>query len=534
MNFDLPIISGEASPEFADAKSCSEWLEALPLINVGPSHGRLLGQLEELNCFEMPPAERMKILELMREAVVFVQTEHAKKFSAKAVPLTHQEREIFNNVLALWDGFAYGWEHCVQALSANTEGMSTAAALVCQRAMWSIGQKLAEHFKAYQSTAEQEWRRLHRIYALAEGRGVADQAVSHPAYKDEEHTTCAESYAHALLMGLANPNQHTPREQLLLSRWTERWARKVTISQDPPVDAGIAPLTVDLESGAGASRTGKQGPGVRFVHVDELEKSIRKRVAMLRNGESTEALGLGSDVPAALAGQMLVMLHQQWCEDRAARQSTRRVMAHNAELCSGLAAMHYYLTGQAFTQPGEAKELSQRQRNEIATFGRVSAREEASYIAVQAAALEHWNICDESVSGFCLERPQDGGNARFTHNQLVAVRPSDAKTFIICTVHWLSVSQEGALRMGTRVVPGVPQGIAIRPTGLNALSEKYIPALSLPALPALHSPATLVIPGGWYRPKRVIELYTDKAQPVMLSSAVERGCNFDRCTFEPA
>ena len=34
---------------------------------------------------------------------------------------------------------------------------------------------------------------------------------------------------------------------------------------------------------------------------------------------------------------------------------------------------------------------------------------------------------------------------------------------------------------GTRIIPGVPRGVAIRPTGLNAMAEKYIPALALPA-----------------------------------------------------
>mgnify|MGYP003347016296 CR=1 FL=1 len=53
MNVDLPIISPDANPDFIDANTCAQWLQGLPLINVGPSHGRLLGQLEEL-----PPTSR--------------------------------------------------------------------------------------------------------------------------------------------------------------------------------------------------------------------------------------------------------------------------------------------------------------------------------------------------------------------------------------------------------------------------------------------------------------------------------------------
>jgi len=44
---------------------------------------RLLGQLEELNAYKLAPAERLKILELLREPVTFVQKEQAKKISSR-------------------------------------------------------------------------------------------------------------------------------------------------------------------------------------------------------------------------------------------------------------------------------------------------------------------------------------------------------------------------------------------------------------------------------------------------------------------
>src|SRR5690348_3678968 len=106
-NFDLPLISPDARPDFTDSDSCAEWLRTLPLINVAPSHGRLLGELEELNCFEMPARERMKTLEIMREPVLFMQTEHAKKITNRAVPLARPEREILINIDALWAAMAH-------------------------------------------------------------------------------------------------------------------------------------------------------------------------------------------------------------------------------------------------------------------------------------------------------------------------------------------------------------------------------------------------------------------------------------------
>jgi len=90
------------------------------------------------------------------------------------------------------------------------------------------------------------------------------------------------------------------------------------------------------------------------------------------------------------------------------------------------------------------------------------------------------------------------------------------------------------LRAGVRKMPGMPQGVAVRGTGLNATTEKYAPALLLPAVPALGSPESLVLPAGWYKPKRTIELIRDGSSNIALAALLERGTDYERVTFEPA
>jgi hypothetical protein len=84
------------------------------------------------------------------------------------------------------------------------------------------------------------------------------------------------------------------------------------------------------------------------------------------------------------------------------------------------------------------------------------------------------------------------------------------------------------------MVPGVPRAVAVRSTGINAKSEKFIPALYCPALAALGSPASLILPPGWYRPKRVVEVYGDTPEPYLLTGVIERGSDFERVAVEPA
>src|SRR5206468_2348908 len=83
--------------------------------------------------------------------------------------------------------------------------------------------------------------------------------------------------------------------------------------------------------------------------------------------------------------------------------------------------------------------------------------------------------------------------------------PGEAKNFMLGQVRWLMGAGNGDVSAGVRLLPGLPQAIAVRATGLNAPNEKYLPALSLSKVPALNAPASLVLPPGWYKPKRVIE-----------------------------
>src|SRR6266851_625474 len=116
-SFDPPSIKPDAAPDFTDSSGCAKWLKELPLINIGPSHVRLLGQLGELNACNVAPAERLKIMELLRDPVSFVQKEHSKKFSGRPAPLAKPEREILVKVHALWDSLSHGYQPCLKAVA---------------------------------------------------------------------------------------------------------------------------------------------------------------------------------------------------------------------------------------------------------------------------------------------------------------------------------------------------------------------------------------------------------------------------------
>jgi hypothetical protein len=114
------------------------------------------------------------------------------------------------------------------------------------------------------------------------------------------------------------------------------------------------------------------------------------------------------------------------------------------------------------------------------------------------------------------------------------VRPPDASGFILGQVRWLIGAVNCDLRAGVKLMPGIAAATSVRGTGLNDKSERPTSALALGAVPAVKSPPTLVLPAGWFKPKRVLEVVGEKPYKVRLTDVVERGSDYERVAYEAA
>jgi hypothetical protein len=536
---DLPELSPSAAPEFADADGARMWLEHVPLANVGAAQRQLLVQIEAFNRFQTGAVQRLTAMEALREAVNFVQIEQAKRFSNRALPMAETETGIFEDTDDLWEDMRIGYARCLQAAVDGESGIKSQAGLVCQRVLYYSGMKMFHHYRAYREVPPADWRNLNEAYRIAEALDIVDEPVKDFLNRDVQDTSPRVAYARAALMALANPNELSQRQLTFVSYLLERWANKLEILDEPvDEDLGVPPLVADLEGDRCPERlepgSATKVEEARYLDTSKLAKSLRNRVGLLRKGESPAKLALGEDCVQPSCEQLLVFLYRQWCQPKGARGADRQRNPTAAEAASEIAAIHYYLSGRAFRQPGHQKELSQKQKEEIATFGRVSTRDEDDYSETQGYVLERWQVEDESAQGVRMVRRASDPGRRFSHGQLMAVRPGDAKSFMLGQVRWLMAARNGDLQAGLKLLPGIPSPIAARQLGLNVQVPEFAPALALAGVQALNSAPTLVLPIGWFKPGRVIEIYTSAAAQVRLTELVERGADFERVAFEAA
>jgi cyclic-di-GMP-binding protein len=505
-----------------DLKSCEAWLARATLAEPRQACMALTAVLESMQ--EAPPKEPayLDIVEALREPAVVALTERAKKFSARPLPLSEPEQEAFDHTVDLWRAMAgayCGMFATVVDTPQAHPNLRGKEALLAQRGLDCIVDVMICHYRCRREIDNELWEDLHRLYRMAENAGIARETVS-VGRKSKSVSSAAEVYARALLLALANPYTLSVRELTWVRRWSAKWAYKVSFKT-----GGADTYAVDPKG----PPTWMQVVPEDMVGFDAIEvrRSIRGRLKKMEAGESAESLGLGSDCVQPDCSRVLLALARAWAEQPPPRQFTRRASPGDAEMSTGFEGIHVALTGRVFKATPQQYSYARRshQTEELYSYHGAEGAQ-----ANPAFDVEHWEMQDESATGFRLRR--QGVGERLYQQQLIALRPDGGRQFILCEVRWLMQGIDDSLTIGVSVLPGVAQGVAVRPLATsNQPAQNYSQAFLLPQVGTVA--ASLIVPIGFFQPNRVIELRIDEdPQRVWLREQLQRGFDYDRVRFE--
>jgi hypothetical protein len=516
---------------YTDSAGCRRWLETLPLTNVQHAQRELASQLEALHVsVNVPPIERLRILETLKEALLFVQNEAAQAYSGRPLPLDNVEGDACARTMGLWQQLARNYELCLEAHREGDLVIAPYAALVTLRCLSCVAWMMYDQYRVYRQPTADLWRDLNHYYAYAEQHGYARIRVQDNFGQRDPDATCTEIYVQALLMFLANPFSLSVRQTVFVRRWLEKWASLVNLSHQPLPPSQIPPLVIDVASSEGVRFAEGSVPSTaRYLDLEQLAKTLRQTINLLKQGQTPAQLGLGEDARQPGCENLVMLLYVQWCRAGTARSEDRLSSEERATVCFGIAAAHFQASGgKHFRQPGE---LTAREKRDLDTFGYISRVDQEAGQA-EDCVTENWLILNHSASGFmCMSRQPDG-RSRIAHNQLLAVRRESGKQFHLGMVQWVKVDGKEEVQCGVRLFPGAPEAVAVRPSNFNPVgSSRYERALVLPEVPAPATPATIVLPAGWFQSGRFVEIFAERKQVAKLLNLLEKGSDFDRGTI---
>lgn len=534
------MTDSSAAPavDFSDAQQCLSVLARLPLTKINLVHETLGLLLRGILSSPPPPHECLEVLETARVPLAFVQEEVANRYAQSALPPDSPEAETLQRVVGLWQAMARAYAQVAQ-LGGESDDVQRRLALICQRCIHYSGNAIQEYFRARRDVPKGLWSELHGYYATAEEWGIAQMEVAEPMAPTRPRQSCAQSYLVLLLVDLGRPYGRSGRDFALLLRWSERFAALADLR---PADDGtndraygvdllldMGPRPLGLLADASASQD-----SLRRLATTRLADEMRALLNKIKRRVPPAELGLGGDCAEPECSRLLLSLYRPWCLASSPRRFQRRKASGTARLCYGFQAIHYYVGHAEFAQPevahdGTGAEL-EIQSNLPHPIDGVPSLD--AHAAQCGYTVENWAVADQSVGGFRLLR--FGMGVRIEYGQLLGLHPPDGARFLLCQVSWLMYLESGALVIGVRVLPGAPRAIAARPTGADTSpAERYSRAFLLPALPALKQPSTLVLPRGWFKPNRIVQLFTDRRAEIRLADATTSGMDFDLVTFNP-
>ena len=493
--------------QFNDGASCKRWIEALPLTNVESSQLALTQQIALVRQAVLAPAELLRVMEALREPAAYVQHELARKYAGKPQPLDATEAVWWTRVSSLWQEFIAAYALCRDAYLRGDPGVRNHGALIVMRCLRYTSSAMFEHYRVYRQAPGELWKQLHQLYAFAEQGGYARTMVVDAFNQQEADSSCATAYRQALLVHLANPFALSGRQLEILARWSANWAGLVHLAAEPLPPSATPALAVDLAANSGPVLATGLAPraSLRYLDLESLGATLRQVIALLKQGQAPGKLGLGADATQPGCGNLLMLLYIQWCRAGTGRGEQRAPAAEDADVCLGIRAAHLCISESSERMPASGP----------------------------SAAANSWRLANQSSSGFmCMVRGPDT-QTRISHNQLICVHRGSDNLFYLGLVLWLRASDNNELLAGVRLFPGNARAVAVRPAALEGASgvNGYERGLLLPGQPAPSTPATLILPAGWYQPGRNLELHSDRKQVAKLGELLEKGSDFERCTF---
>lgn len=515
-----------------DAKACQEVLASLPLTSVSTAHGVLKALLQAMKKAPPPATGYLAVLESAREPLAFLQDALAERYAAKPLPARAEETAAFERVLELWRLMADSYAQVARIGGANAE-IQKRLALICQRCVHYAGRIADEHFRGHRALANGVWIELHGYEDTAQEWGLASEKVSEPLGSAGGMTTANATFGAVLLISLANPYSRTAKELAWIHRWVELLAPETDV-RPPNADVGGRGYGIDLmrDQGPLPVENIASTPSARLFDTSRLTQRMQEIMARLKEGETPAALGLGEDCPTPQAVRLLRQLYRPWCLAAMPRRFQRDRASGTIAAAYDMDSIYFHVAGNDFVQPQHARSYSAVDIDRIVTFRNQldptkPLRMHTSQLGIH---LDTWDVADRSVHGLRVFR--DAAGPRIEHGQLLAFKEEASDRFRLGRISWLVQEKDGRLQAGIHVLTDAARGVAVRPTGLAvSKGERYLPAFLLPAEPAIKEPLSVLVAANWYQPGRVVEVFTDRSIMLRLDELLDRGPNFDRCTF---
>jgi hypothetical protein len=515
---------------FNDAEGAEIWLKTLPLTSVSDTFADLLGQLRALAAADIPPRERARVAEVLRDRVAYLHTELARRYAGKPQPAGEREGAAAEQAIALWQALWEQYAACLKPLLEGDPDLGSVKGKLLQRGLYVGKQLVLVYGLARRVPPATLWQELHAYYRFAEMLDCTGSAVSDPLVPHGVGISCYSTYSHALLLGLADPCAMSIKQIQLADRWLEMWARKVHPATTPRESDGLL-ILIDLEAPAGATLAAAvpatPPASLRYAYAGRLATSVRGRLKRLQTGSNPAELQLGHDCSVEQCTTLLSYLDWRWNQPPRAPSAAG---PSSLGLCSGgLDAAYYRVGGRTFDRRGPLRPFGMQSAQHLASLDALTDFDRGKEQAERTWAWERWEGTYEWREASLTRAGR--AHYRWHLEQLVIVR--DDERIRAGYVTRIAQGDGDVLAITIRLWSGTPKALTLRPLTGAMAEGPQMPALLLAETP--EDKACLILASRTFNPSRVLRTADPgHGQRYRLTRLLQRGADFERVAFDQA
>lgn len=511
-------------------RKLKEWVDALPMMNVGETSRLVFQTLQELTRLQADAAERLELLELLRPTVHAVCNALSKHYLNQSVMLPERATKVATLAQAMQSHLATGYKLVVLALldklgrkrDPETVRLTTTAT---HRAITELTGNLLRSTQLYLSTPPNLWLELHTLYLLS-----AEQQLTLPVSDNlgryTEKSTVEESYIRALLLATCKPNKLRQSEIAQICQLSELWAPLIRLREfSGSGELFVFDLSRDAPPTYRTQAKADASDHVRAIMPTALVEHLNEVFRQAQQG-NPKASG-----EAALSPGLLHHLVQAWSE-LSERSFSRTSHDGTLDISLGLTATHYFLAGKhdfdTMMQGIQSKFMIQDADNPFLkakpvggprpdertgkdvwsmAFGNVETNEQHEYkLAFQEKEQEgpdrydthQCQIVNISPGGYCVEWAGDVP-ASVKAGEILGLREEGEGGWSVGVIRWVKQLPGHGAQVGIEVLAPKAKPCGARVIKKTGEATEYMRTLLLPELKAIGRPATLITPALTFR-----------------------------------
>lgn len=530
LNLDLSIPEQTLiSLSFADPTPAAfkEWVDNLPLANVGEISRQLYQAIIEFNKLAIAPLLRTQLLEILRSPIEYVCKELSKHFLNQSVVLPEKQQKIANLTQAIQIHLATGYKIVLVESASNlsNDKQKKNFILAAHRLFSEYGQVILRSCQLYTATPKNIWLEMHRIYVFIEALNLQKYKIEDSQNKYQSETRVDQPYKRNLLLNSSRPNQLRQNDIQIAYDVFELWSDFVDIAADK-LDSSVFIVNMEKDSTPRyKSLMTNSSPHHYGFDTTDLVERIHEHLNAdnaLNNEEaaahSKKQTTYAFSVPKNVSDILLNHLNQAF--GVLTKRSFKRIANEGAlNLCIGLSASHYFSSGKIPFHTQMLQSNSSGSESDDNIFLTQALRKDAWSDAYDGGGRQATTPSDAPISftrpgsedntdnypnyevplvntspgGYCLQW-QGEIPSNIQSGEVLSIRENSKQPWRIAVIRWIRHIKQTGTQLGIELLAPNAKPCGVQLLHKTGAPSEYLRGLLLPEISAIGQAATLITP----------------------------------------